>query len=203
MLIDASLDLFHRLGYRNTSTTDVGVAAGVSGPAVYRHFANKEELLRAVLEVSADDLRATEKEVAGLPAEAGLERLLAGYAGMCVRRPGLPMIWLEERRNLSPEVREPIGKGHQDHMWVWTDVLVRVRPELTRAEAHVLAQLAIGLMTSVTFLHLDPHHTDQVDGDGLERLLVTLARRMLLDTPKVGLTAAVSPTRRLAEESDV
>jgi AcrR family transcriptional regulator len=191
MLIDAALELFHQLGYRNTSTTDVGAAAGVSGPAVYRHFANKEELLRAVLEVSADSLVATARESAALPADVGLEVLLDHYATLCVERPGLPMIWLEERRNLSEDVREHVGKGHQDHMWAWADTLARVRPELTRAEAHMLAQLAIGLMTSVTFLHLDPHHPDQVNGDGFRQLLVTVARRLLLETPAAELTPAV------------
>jgi AcrR family transcriptional regulator len=195
MLIDASLELFHKLGYRNTSTTDVGAAAGVSGPAVYRHFANKEELLRAVLEASDNELRATEKTVAVLPAEAGLAHLLDSYAELCVRRPGLSMIWLEERRNLSSEVREHIGGGHQDHIGVWVDTLRRVRPELDHAEAHILAQLAIGMMTSVTFLHLDPYRPDQVAADGFQRLLVTIARRVLLETPADELTPAVHPSR--------
>ena len=196
MLIDAALDLFHKFGYRNTSTTDVGAAAGISGPAVYRHFANKEDLLTAVLDVTAQLMETSAAEATALSPDDALEFLLESYAAFCVQRPGLSMIWLEERRNLSDDVRERIGGGHQDYIWIWTDTVAAVRPDLSRAEAHILAQLAIGLMTSVTFLHLDPRHPDQVVPQGLERLLVGAGRRTVLDTPAADLTAAVSHSRR-------
>jgi AcrR family transcriptional regulator len=193
MLIDAALALFHKFGYRNTSTTDVGAAAGISGPAVYRHFANKEELLTAVLDVSHRFMETSAAEVAGLPPAEALDFLLGSFAAFCVQRPGLSMIWLEERRNLSDDVRERIGGGHQDYIWIWADTVAAVRPELSRAEAHVLAQLAVGLMTSVTYLHLDPRHPEQVVPEGLERLLAGAGRRAVFDTPAADLSATVSP----------
>ncbi|MGW4796809.1 TetR/AcrR family transcriptional regulator [Nonomuraea sp. NPDC004297] len=196
MLIDAALDLFHKFGYRNTSTTDVGGVAGISGPAVYRHFANKEDLLTAVLEVSTQLMGTAAEQAAALPPAGALEYLLDSYAAFCVHRPGLSMLWLEERRNLSDDVRERIGGGHQQYIWLWTDTIAGVRPELSRAEAHVLAQLAIGLMTSVTFLHLDPRHPDQVTPDGLQRLLVGTGRRLIFDTPASDLSSAADPARR-------
>lgn len=200
MLIDAALDLFHKLGYRNTSTAAVGAAAGISGPAVYRHFATKEELLRAVLDVSGAAMVTAAGEAAELPPEAGLERLLESYAALCVLRPGLSVVWLEERRNLSPDVRDEIGQRHQDFIWAWADIVAAVRPELSRSEAHVLGQLAIGLMTSVTFLHLDPRHPGQIDDEGLQWLLVDVARRVVLETPAAAVRDAVSPLRRDSEQ---
>ncbi|MFI0423702.1 TetR/AcrR family transcriptional regulator [Spongiactinospora sp. 9N601] len=196
MLIDAALDLFHRSGYRNTSTTDVGAAAGISGPAVYRHFANKEDLLTAVLELSSELMETAAAEAATLPPRGALDYLLDSYATFCVQRPGLSMIWLEERRNLSDEIRERIGGHHQDYIWMWTTTVAAVRPELARAEAHVLAQLAIGLMTSVTFLHLDPRHPGQIDQEGMRRLLAETGRRIVLQTLPAELAAAVHPARR-------
>ncbi|KAA0961043.1 TetR/AcrR family transcriptional regulator [Microbacterium sp. ANT_H45B] len=47
--------LFARSGYNGVSLEDIGAAVGVSGPAVYRHFAGKQSLLGAVLvKVSVD-----------------------------------------------------------------------------------------------------------------------------------------------------
>ncbi|MEU4227988.1 TetR/AcrR family transcriptional regulator [Nonomuraea sp. NPDC026600] len=195
MLIDAALDLFHKFGYRNTSTKDVGAAAGISGPALYRHFANKEDLLTAVLDVFPQFMETAAAEAPALPPADALEYLLDSYAAFSVQRPGLSMIWLEERRNLSDDVRERIGGVHQVYIWMWTDTVAAMRPELSRAEAHILAQLAIGLMTSVTFLHLDPRHPDQVVPEGLQRLLVGAGRRTVLHTPVADLRAAASSSR--------
>lgn len=37
--------LFREKGFRGTSINDIGAAAGVTGPALYRHFSGKGELL--------------------------------------------------------------------------------------------------------------------------------------------------------------
>ena len=41
--------LFAERGFSGVSLEDLGAAVGVSGPAVYRHFANKQALLGAIL----------------------------------------------------------------------------------------------------------------------------------------------------------
>src|SRR4051794_4126916 len=44
-VLDSALSLFAQNGYAGTSMDDIGRAAAISGPAIYRHFANKEEIL--------------------------------------------------------------------------------------------------------------------------------------------------------------
>lgn len=48
--------LFAERGFNGVSLEDIGAAVGVSGPAVYRHFAGKHALLGAVLVKVSDDL---------------------------------------------------------------------------------------------------------------------------------------------------
>lgn len=48
--------LFAERGYNGVSLEDIGAAVGVSGPAVYRHFAGKQALLGAVLVKVSDEL---------------------------------------------------------------------------------------------------------------------------------------------------
>ena len=46
-ILDASLAVFCRYGFRKTSMRDIAEAAGISRAAVYLHFKNKEDVFRA------------------------------------------------------------------------------------------------------------------------------------------------------------
>src|SRR5690554_6494734 len=48
-LLEAAARLFAARGYDGVSIEDLGTAAGVSGPAVYRHFASNQDVLAALL----------------------------------------------------------------------------------------------------------------------------------------------------------
>ncbi|MFT4258714.1 TetR/AcrR family transcriptional regulator [Microbacterium sp.] len=55
-IIREAAHLFAARGYNGVSLEDIGAAVGVSGPAVYRHFAGKQALLGAVLVQVSEDL---------------------------------------------------------------------------------------------------------------------------------------------------
>ncbi|MGH2929244.1 MAG: helix-turn-helix domain-containing protein, partial [Solirubrobacteraceae bacterium] len=48
-LLSAAERLFAERGFLAVRLEDIGAAAGVSGPAIYRHFPNKESLLVGLL----------------------------------------------------------------------------------------------------------------------------------------------------------
>jgi AcrR family transcriptional regulator len=48
-LADAAAELFGRRGYHAVSVNDIAYAAGVTGPAMYRHFGSKQDVLAHVL----------------------------------------------------------------------------------------------------------------------------------------------------------
>jgi AcrR family transcriptional regulator len=54
-VLEAALRVFARYGFRRTSMADVAAEAGVSRPALYQWFANKEALFRAVGEYLAEE----------------------------------------------------------------------------------------------------------------------------------------------------
>jgi AcrR family transcriptional regulator len=56
-ILHAAARAFAQGGYAGTSMDDVAAEAGISRLIVYRHFASKEELYRAVLEQVRDRLR--------------------------------------------------------------------------------------------------------------------------------------------------
>ena len=63
-LLAASATLFAERGFAGVSIDDIGAAAGVSGPAVYRHFPSKQAVLGAIL--------LTEQALDGVLLEIGL-----------------------------------------------------------------------------------------------------------------------------------
>ena len=52
----AAASLFAVNGFNRVSLEDLGAAAGVSGPAVYRHFPGKQAVLGALLLTVSQDL---------------------------------------------------------------------------------------------------------------------------------------------------
>ncbi|MGZ4278191.1 MAG: TetR/AcrR family transcriptional regulator [Solirubrobacteraceae bacterium] len=73
LILDAAGRLFGARGHDATRLDDVAVAAGVTKPILYRHFASKQTLYLAVLARHRDDLPAF---TAGMPAEGTLEQRL-------------------------------------------------------------------------------------------------------------------------------
>src|SRR5436309_10982878 len=48
-ILEIAVGLFATRGYHGVSMDDIGAAAGVTGPALYHHFAGKEAMLVAAL----------------------------------------------------------------------------------------------------------------------------------------------------------
>src|SRR5690349_19665292 len=55
-ILEIAVDLFATRGYHGVSMDDIGAAAGVTGPALYHHFAGKEAMLAAALNPVSENL---------------------------------------------------------------------------------------------------------------------------------------------------
>ena len=49
-LIDVAIDLFSRKGFAGTTTKEIAAAAGVNEAIIFRHFATKQDLYKAILD---------------------------------------------------------------------------------------------------------------------------------------------------------
>ena len=65
-ILDAATKLFSVHGFAETGIDEIGEAVGITGPAVYRYFASKQDLLGAVLDRAAS-------QVSALPARVRAE----------------------------------------------------------------------------------------------------------------------------------
>ncbi|QCP04083.1 TetR/AcrR family transcriptional regulator [Brevibacterium sp. CS2] len=65
-ILDHAKRLFAASGFRAVSIEEIGAGAGISGPAVYRHFGSKEDILAELLVGISEYLHAGGAEIAGI-----------------------------------------------------------------------------------------------------------------------------------------
>ena len=137
------------------SMDDIGSAAGVTGPALYHHFAGKEAMLvAALIPVSEGLLRGGKDRVARHPADAraALADLIDFHVEFALENPAVIAVHLHELDRLPEEPRRQIRRLQRLYVEEWVAVLGILRPELSAGEARVLAHSAFGLMNSTPFL---------------------------------------------------
>jgi len=147
--------LFAARGYHGVSMDDIGSAAGVTGPALYHHFAGKEAMLvAALIPVSEGLLNGGKERVARHhdDAQAALVDLIEFHVEFALANPAVIALHLHELDRLPDEPRRQIRRLQRLYVEEWVTVLGTLRPELHAGEARVLAHSAFGLMNSTPFL---------------------------------------------------
>ncbi|MGK5679946.1 TetR/AcrR family transcriptional regulator [Actinoplanes sp. URMC 104] len=154
-ILEIAVGLFAARGYHGVSMDDIGSAAGVTGPALYHHFAGKEAMLvAALIPVSEGLLHGGKARVAQHPenASAALADLIDFHVEFALANPAVIALHLHELDRLPEEPRRQIRRLQRLYVEEWVGVLAMLRPELDAAEARVLAHSAFGLMNSTPFL---------------------------------------------------
>jgi AcrR family transcriptional regulator len=154
-ILDIAMGLFAARGYHGVSMDDIGAAAGVTGPALYHHFAGKEAMLAAALNPVSEQLLAGGRARAGDHGDepgAALAALVDFHVDFALNNPAVIALHLHELDRLPEEPRRDIRRLQRLYVEEWVGVLTALRPELSAGEARVLAHAAFGLMNSTPFL---------------------------------------------------
>ena len=154
-ILEIAVGLFAARGYHGVSMDDIGSAAGVTGPALYHHFAGKEAMLvAALIPVSEGLLHGGKARVAEHPDDAGaaLADLIDFHVEFALANPAVIALHLHELDRLPDEPRRQIRRLQRLYVEEWVVVLGKLREDLEPAEARVLAHSAFGLMNSTPFL---------------------------------------------------
>ena len=154
-ILAAAARLFRERGFRATSLDDIGAAAGVSGPAIYRYFASKHELLARLIEDAAVAWRETVDEVLSqdTPPLVTLERLIDAAVALQLESGNLRVVYYQELRSLDDEARRRLARIDRVTMAEWVHLLCEVRPGLTDDEARAAVVMVDGLLRSVASFH--------------------------------------------------
>ncbi|MDG4834676.1 TetR/AcrR family transcriptional regulator [Solwaraspora sp. WMMD1047] len=154
-ILQIAVGLFAARGYHGVSMDDIGSAAGVTGPALYHHFAGKEAMLVAALIPVSEGLlaggrqRVTEHRH---DPQATLESLIDFHVEFALANPAVIALHLHELDRLPEEPRRQIRRLQRLYVEEWVTTLTALHPGLSAGEARVLAHAAFGLMNSTPFL---------------------------------------------------
>ena len=176
LLLQSAADLFSAKGYHAVGIDDIGAAAGISGPGVYRHFASKQALLEALCERAMTSMLGGAEEI---PAEyddpaRALEALVDLHVDFAVARRALLGVWSREQRNLSEDVRRSLRRRLRAYEQPWREVLGQLRDDLAADEVAVAVTATLSMLNAAAIV--DPG----VPADRLTRLLRRMALSALL-----------------------
>ena len=174
-ILAAALELFRERGFHPVGVDDIGTAAGISGPGVYRHFSSKSSLLVALFDSLTERMLLGAEQIQKMdcpPAET-LDRLVAFHVATAVEQRALEVVWLQEGRSLPDSDAPRIRSRQAEYLGIWLATLARVRPELGPAEAETVVHAAVGAINSTAF------HDSALPSEALEQLLTEVARAVL------------------------
>jgi len=153
-LIAAAERLIAERGYLAVRLEDIGAAAGVSGPAIYRHFPNKEAMLVELLVGISTRLLAGARSVVskaadnGLDAGAALDGLIDFHLDFALGEPDLIRIQDRDLAHLPATAKRQVRKAQRQYVEIWVEVLRRRGDGPAEADARLMAHAAFGLLNS-------------------------------------------------------
>ncbi|MEU3273330.1 TetR/AcrR family transcriptional regulator [Saccharomonospora sp. NPDC006951] len=169
-------ELFRARGYHGVGINDIAAEAGITGPALYRHFADKRSILGHVLLSGLDELeQATETALAtgDRPTPDHIHTLLEQLAVKSVERREVAALWRWEGRHLDPDAQRAIRNRSTAMLAMWTKTLMRMRPDLAADDAELLCWAGLSVFGSVSV------HRTSIAKRRFAALLVDIALRVL------------------------
>ena len=145
-ILDAAIRLFRERGYHGTSIRDIGSAAGVTSAALYRHFANKDEVLETAIWEGMRRVDRASREVLreeGRPPAEILEALVRTFARIMIEDREQLAVYHFEARHLEPAVYAEMQRAERRLYERWLGHLLLARPELSETRARTLVKAAV------------------------------------------------------------
>ncbi|MFV0374872.1 TetR/AcrR family transcriptional regulator [Microbacterium sp.] len=142
--------LFSAAGFDGVSIEDLGAAVGVTGPAVYRHFRGKRDLLAALL------LRTSAQLLDGgrvcmtehTDPQDRLRALIDFHVGFALDQSDVIRVQDRDLGRLAPEERHEVRRLQRAYVELWVDVLADLHPTAARERLRVQAHAGFGLINS-------------------------------------------------------
>jgi AcrR family transcriptional regulator len=174
-ILTAAAALFARRGFRGVTIDDIGAAAGMSGPGIYRHFPGKEAVLAEMLVGISERLlaEASRRVVAAPDAAAALDALLEWHVGFALSQPDLITVQTRELASVPEPARRQVRRLQRLYVEEWVTVASELSPLASPARLRTAVHAMFGLLNST------PHSASELRPDAMAELLHTMARGAL------------------------
>ncbi len=174
-ILDTAARLFAERGFHGVSVHDIGAACGISGPALYKHFASKDDILAQSLILISERLLDEGRARAATttdPSEA-LDKLIGWHVEFALGSPALIVIQEREWTNLNEETQKFVRERQLAYIDLWVGVVRGIRDDLSPAEARAAVQAVFGLLNSTP-------HSARIGEPAMRKLLSHMARAALV-----------------------
>jgi AcrR family transcriptional regulator len=179
LISDAARDLFYERGFGQVPMSDIAGSVDIRASAIYRHFTNKQHLLKEILAGGLEPMEATVDSLdLRFPAAAAAE--LAGFA--LDNRP-LGILLQREIRHLGPEDHAALRRRLSTLGLRLSGRFRAARPELSATDASLLAWSTLSVLVSISFHRID------CPRPAYDRLLAGLVKQVI----ETDLPSSLSP----------
>lgn len=174
-ILDTAATLFAERGFHGVSMHDIGSACGISGPALYKHFAGKDDILTRSLTAISERLLAEgrSRTEAAASTDAALDALIDWHIEFALAHRALIVIQEREWANLGADGRRDVRALQLTYIDIWVDTVQHLRDDLDAAEARAVVQATFGLLNSTP-------HSARISEAAMHSRLALMARAALL-----------------------
>ena len=152
-IMAAAAQLFADRGYAAVGMDDIGAAAGVTGPAIYRHFGAKASVLTAVfdrvIDVAYDRVEVSAEPDSPEQDAARLRELIVKYAEAVCGRRRLMAVFVREVHHLPAEDRTLLDERQRVLVRKWRTLLGHAHPDWDVEQVRTAVHGAFGILNAV------------------------------------------------------
>jgi AcrR family transcriptional regulator len=169
-LLDAAAVLFNAKGYHATTIDDIGSALGMTGPALYRYYKGKPQMLTTLFEGTLEFLLehsgVVESEArSGTEALHGLVHFHVDY--VLSNRARMHIIRAEVNA-LPEDARARFRASQQAYLQSWANTLRRARQDLSNREALTIVAGVVALANQYA------RRANELEDDALRGLVMSM-----------------------------
>lgn len=174
-ILATAAELFAERGFHGVSVAELGTACGISGPALYKHFASKDAVLAEMLVSISEQLLAVGRERVAAAADprAAVTALVEWHVEFALRDKALIVVQDRDWSSLPDAAREQVRTLQRAYVDLWAAQLRLLDPALGPDAARASAHAAFGLINSTP-------HSSRLPVEAMRELLVEMATRALL-----------------------
>jgi AcrR family transcriptional regulator len=150
-LLTEATRLFDERGFQSVTTDEIGQAAGVSGPGIYKHFPSKTDLLVAAVARGGERRQASMTRalarVTG-PREA-LDCLLRAYIDFALENSHLLGVLISELDHLPEQPRKHSLQVQHNFLTTWEQLLEQTAPGSDAPEQKITIRAVLTVVDTV------------------------------------------------------
>lgn len=152
-LLGAAARLMADRGYHGVSINDIGAAAGVSGPAVYKHFPSKQAILTELLVGISERLLAegTSRAAAAADPDEALDALVRWHVSFALGYPELIRIQDRDLASMEDAAARLVRRLQRRYVEIWVTQLRARDPALAEDAARATVHATFGLLNSTPY----------------------------------------------------